>query len=276
MRGGHPRRLPADRGTPAAGRVLGRHGRGDPLLQGRRPAHARGQAPHGLWAPPCRELLLTPEVRARAKELAGKHPGRPRCSASSPTGSRSRAWSRSPRCSPTAWSCCSTTCRSARIVLACDPERVRTRAMDLVAHQPGVPRGVLGRSRGRRRGAGRPRRLARSSRSRRRPRGSGRLGVPWWTVAPFGSPTPTRKSRPRREPATSFGIRRRPAPAYRGDTEPRMLADVRAWLAEGWRVVLVTEGHGPAQRLVEVLRGEGFGRAARRASTQRRTRRRLT
>ena len=35
-----------------------------------------GQAPHGLWAPPCRELLLTPGVRARAKELADQAPGR--------------------------------------------------------------------------------------------------------------------------------------------------------------------------------------------------------
>ena len=49
-----------------------------------------------------------------------------------------------------------------------------------------------------------------------------------------------------------------PAPAYRGDTS-RALADVRGWLGEGWRVVLVTEGHGPAQRLTEVLRGEGLG-----------------
>jgi transcription-repair coupling factor (superfamily II helicase) len=31
-------------------------------------------ATHGLWAPPCRELLLTDEVRARAKALAQKHP----------------------------------------------------------------------------------------------------------------------------------------------------------------------------------------------------------
>src|SRR5256885_11141509 len=28
----------------------------------------------GLWAPPCRELLLTDEVRARACELAREHP----------------------------------------------------------------------------------------------------------------------------------------------------------------------------------------------------------
>ena len=31
-------------------------------------------APDGLWAPPCRELLLTPSVRDRAKELATEHP----------------------------------------------------------------------------------------------------------------------------------------------------------------------------------------------------------
>ena len=34
-----------------------------------------GPAPEGLWAPPCRELLLTPDVRDRAKHLAADHPG---------------------------------------------------------------------------------------------------------------------------------------------------------------------------------------------------------
>src|SRR3954470_782362 len=31
-------------------------------------------AEHGLWAPPCRELLLTDEVRQRARELTDKYP----------------------------------------------------------------------------------------------------------------------------------------------------------------------------------------------------------
>ena len=31
-------------------------------------------SPHGLWASPCRELLLTPKVRARAKALGEAHP----------------------------------------------------------------------------------------------------------------------------------------------------------------------------------------------------------
>src|SRR5205814_5889950 len=31
-------------------------------------------AEHGLWAPPCREILLTDDVRAKAKALAEEHP----------------------------------------------------------------------------------------------------------------------------------------------------------------------------------------------------------
>ena len=46
----HPRRLPAHRGAPAAGRVLGRRGRGDPLLRGRRPALARGRRARAVGA----------------------------------------------------------------------------------------------------------------------------------------------------------------------------------------------------------------------------------
>ena len=65
----HPRRLPADRGAPAAGRVLGRR-RSRRSAGSRSPTSARLEvAEHGLWAPPCRELLLTDDVRARAAAL---------------------------------------------------------------------------------------------------------------------------------------------------------------------------------------------------------------
>ena len=62
-------------------------------------------AQHGLWAPPCRELLLTPEVRGRAKLLAAAHPELPTSSTRSPTGPRSRGWRRSRRCSSTTSGC---------------------------------------------------------------------------------------------------------------------------------------------------------------------------
>jgi transcription-repair coupling factor (superfamily II helicase) len=53
-------------------------------------------------------------------------------------------------------------------------------------------------------------------------------------------------------------IKATPARSYHGDAEG-VTGDVRSWLAEGWRVALVTAGHGPAQRLAEMLRGEGIG-----------------
>ena len=91
-------------------------------------------APQGLWAPPCRELLLTDEVRARAQGARRRRtPSWSRCSTSSPTAPRSRAWSRSRRCSPTAWSSLVDLLPEGSLVVVCDPERVRTRAHDLVA-----------------------------------------------------------------------------------------------------------------------------------------------
>ena len=66
-------------------------------------------------------------------------------------------------------------------VVLCDPERVRTRAADLVRTIRGVPRGVLGGAAAGGAGAGRPRRGLASGRSPTcgaRPSDS---GLPWWT-----------------------------------------------------------------------------------------------
>ncbi len=38
-----------------------------------------------------------------------------------------------------------------------------------------------------------------------------------------------------------------------------MIKDVEEWRADGWAIALVFEGHGPAQRAVEVLRDAGLG-----------------
>ena len=91
-------------------------------------------APHGLWAPPCRELLLTPEVRARAKALAPEHPERRRRPRAAGRGHRRRGHGvprpgagRYPRAA------LSTSCLPVLYVLVRDPQRVRTRAHDLVA-----------------------------------------------------------------------------------------------------------------------------------------------
>src|SRR5204863_9424975 len=75
------------------------------------------------------------------------------------------------------------------------------------------------------------------------------LGVPWWSVSPFTADAEID------ETDRSVVSSARAVDSYRGDTTSA-LDDVRRWLRDGWRVVLLTEGHGPADRLVEVLRGE--------------------
>ena len=44
----------------------------------------------------------------------------------------------------------------------------------------------------------------------------------------------------------------KPAEAYRGDLQ-RAISDIKGWLGDGYRVAVVHPGHGPAQRMVEVL-----------------------
>jgi transcription-repair coupling factor (superfamily II helicase) len=256
-----------------------------------------GQAEHGLWAPPCRELLLTPSVRARAKELAAKHPGVSDILGKIADGITVEGMEAFSSVLADRMDLLLDYLPLGAVVLACDPERIRTRAIELVttsqefleaswasAASGGEAPVDLGGS------AFQPIEKIRET--------AAELGIAWWTLAPFGvtdstSPggmtppvtppsmgeslphSPLAGAEPRdgafgaegagRESATGsqphpFGITidASPATAYRGETS-RMLADVRQWLAEGWRVVLVTEGHGPAKRLAEVLRGEGFG-----------------
>jgi len=224
-------------------------------------------AEDGLWAPPCRELLLTPGVRARAKELAREWPGLGEVLTKLADGITVEGME----------AFAPTLCDRMEllldyvpgdgIVIACDPERIRARAADLVSTSQEfleaswvnaaaggqVPIDLGG-------AAFRPITDVRAS--------AADLGIPWWTITPFattgdeaaiaeadlGDAGDLGESGER----PAFRIEAVPAEAYRGDTG-RVLGDVRRWLSDQWRVVLVTEGHGPAQRLAELLRGEGLG-----------------
>src|SRR6266567_676334 len=222
-----------------------------------------GPAEHGLWAPPCRELLLTPAVRERAKVLADTHPAL--AEGIAVEGMEAFAPVLADRMELLV-----DYVPAGGIVLACDPERIRARAEELVrtsqefleaswvnAAAGGEAPVDLGPA------AFQPIARIRAA--------AAALGLPWWTIAPFGvtDAQADEEGLPGARPGSAsrqtsagnrvpFGINASPAPSYRGDTT-RMLTDVRGWLAEGWRVVLVTEGHGPAQRLTEMLRGEGIG-----------------
>jgi transcription-repair coupling factor (superfamily II helicase) len=229
------------------------------------------QSEHGLWAPPCRELLLTPAVRDRAKELADTHPALADPLGKLAEGIAVEGMEAFAPVLAERMELLVDYVPAGGIVLACDPERVRARAEELVrTSQEFLEASWVNAAM---RGAGEvggeaPIDLgAAAFQAIERVRvAAAALGLPWWTIAPFGvtdadeagaDPAQAIEPNGSGEPGP-FRVNASLAPSYRGDAS-RMLADVRGWLADGWRVVLVTEGHGPAQRLAEMLRGENIG-----------------
>ncbi|MEV4705776.1 transcription-repair coupling factor [Actinoplanes sp. NPDC049316] len=225
-----------------------------------------------LWAPPCRELLLTPSVRARAAELAQEHPelaeildklaeGIPVEGMESlapallqGTGSMELLID----CMPVGTH-----------VLLCDPERIRTRAHDLTRTsdeflEASWAAAAVGGQAPIDVGAAAFRTLA-DVRAH-----AATLRQPWWTVSPFGlaeaeeasaSDTPwleTPEVEVTPDTGDAVSLRAQPVPLYHGDTA-RLADDLRRWAAEQWAIALVFEGHGTAQRATELLRDAGLG-----------------
>ncbi len=216
-----------------------------------------GPAEHGLWAPPCRELLLTPAVRERAKLLADKHPEMADVLGKLAEGIAVEGMEAFAPVLADHMDLLTDYVPAGGAVLACDPERIRARADELVstsrefleaswvtAAAGGEAPIDLGGA------AFQPiEAIQQAARDK---------NVPWWTLAPFGVGEDGEETSTDGENHSPLWIEASQAPSYRGETD-RMITDVRQWLAGQWRVVLVTEGHGPAQRLAEMLRGEGIG-----------------
>ncbi|HUR14640.1 MAG TPA: transcription-repair coupling factor [Mycobacteriales bacterium] len=201
-------------------------------------------AEHGLWASPCRELLLTDEVRRRAKELAEQHPELADMCLRLADGHPVEGMEALAPVLVDDLQLLVDELPPDTVVVVCDPERVRTRAHDLVA----TSQEFLEAS------------WATAATGGKAPVDLGAAaykglvevrdhatahGHPWWTVSPFTADEDLDES--------SVVLAARAPQAYHGETE-RALEDVRRWLADGYAVVLTTVGHGPAERLVEVLR----------------------
>jgi transcription-repair coupling factor (superfamily II helicase) len=219
-------------------------------------------AADGLWAPPCRELLLTPAVRERAGQLAAEHPGLAEILGRLADGIAVEGMEAFSPVLADRMELLTDYVPPGGLVVACDPERIRARAQDLVrTSQEFLEASWVNAAAGGQApvdlGAAAFQPLADVQAAAQR------LGTGWWTITPFERPdtladedTGTVASHDAGR--LSFGMEASPVPGYRGDTA-RAIADVRGWLADGWRVALVTEGPGPAQRLTEMLRGEGLG-----------------
>ncbi|MFF1509150.1 transcription-repair coupling factor [Streptomyces sp. NPDC058326] len=207
-------------------------------------------AEHGLWAPPCRELLLTEDVRERAAALAEEHPELGELLNKIAEGIAVEGMESLAPVLVDDMELLLDVLPQGSMAVVCDPERVRTRASDLVATSQEFLQASWAATAG---GGVAPIDVGAASlwgiadvRDRAR-----ELGMAWWSVSPFAAD----ETGPGDGDTLTLGMH---APeSYRGDTA-RALADTKGWLADGWRTVYVTEAHGPAARTVEVLGGEGI------------------
>ncbi len=248
--------------------------------------------PGSLWAPPCRELLLNDQVRARARALAVEHPELGEMLDRMAEGHAVEGMEALAPVLVDEMELLVDLLPQESLVLVCDPERVRARAHDLVATSEeflhaswaaaaggGKAPVDLGAAAYHSLGDVRQRALAR--------------GLSWWSTSPFGLDPTVRQSGPGptvRQSGLGPTVQQsggdgegRPAPLrtetgdvvslsvdvsqqvetvaldllpvnlYRGDTTAAV-EDIAAHMQAGHKVVIVTPGHGPGERLVEVLK----------------------
>ncbi|GAA4915350.1 transcription-repair coupling factor [Streptomonospora salina] len=223
---------------------------------------ARAEAESGLFAPPCRELLLTPRVRERARALSAQYPAVSEvldklADGVTVEGMEAFASVLADRMEPLF----DYLPKGAHIV-GCDPERIRSRALELEA----TSREFLDASWINAASGGEaPIDLGGSvykSIAEVRSDADAR-GLAWWSISPFdsgGVAEAPQDAAGEDDGGGDGGLELGAAAAdtYRGDTE-RALADVKSWLHDSWSVVLLTPGHGPAERLVSMLHDAGLG-----------------
>jgi transcription-repair coupling factor (superfamily II helicase) len=214
-------------------------------------------APDGLWAPAVRELLLTPEVRQRAAELAASSPLIAEMCEKLAQGIPVEGMeSLAPVLVKAMTSPLELVPGATRVVLL-EPERIRKRAHDVVRtaqeflmaswHNATV-------------GNAAPVDLSSASyleleelRAIARHRHDA-----WWQVTPLSSDEElddefdADNDRDHR-----IRISARERDSYRGDTA-KALEDLRGWTTGGARVVLLAEGHGSVDRLVEEVADAGI------------------
>ncbi|EYR62416.1 transcription-repair coupling factor, partial [Actinotalea ferrariae CF5-4] len=230
-------------------------------------------ATEGLWAPPCREILLSDAVRARAAALAEQLPGAAEmleklAQGIAVEGMESLAPVLVERMVPVL-----DLLPAGSLLTVADPERVRRRAHDLLATSQEFLDAAWTAAAA---GGSTPIDLRAASfveYAEAREQALGR-GFGWWSLSAFsleaaaaqdaldpsadgdalgalqdGAP---RAAVVEGDAGTTLVLGARDVRGYRGDV-PAAVADLRTLQREGWRLVMTTEGHGPAQRMVEQL-----------------------
>ena len=207
----------------------------------------------GLHATACRELLLTDAVRSRAAALAPQLPGVADLLAKVAEGIPVEGMESLLPVLADGMTTLLDLLPPESLVVVADPERARARAHDLVATSEefldaswsaaaagaAVPvdlRAVLGSA-------------SYLSYAELRSH-AGERGMPWWTLTAYR--TDTELAGDTDDGVVQVDLGTTDVPQFRGDTEA-FVAAARGWLADDWTVLVVTEGHGLAQRVVEIL-----------------------
>jgi transcription-repair coupling factor (superfamily II helicase) len=227
-------------------------------------------ATHGVWAPPCREILLTQDVRDRAAALAEQLPGAAEMLERLAQGIAVEGMeSLAPALVESMVPVLDLVPDDALLVVA-DPERVRRRAHDLVATTEEFLAAAWTSAAA---GGQTPIDLRAASFATFADvrHIAARRGLGWWTLSAFGMAASDGAADGAAgdpdgaavaaavgdaghgdDEPTTLTIAARDVEGYRGDVE-RAVTDVRALQRDRWRLVLTTEGHGPARRMVEQL-----------------------
>ena len=207
-----------------------------------------------LWAPPCRELLLTDQVRERAAGLGRQHPELREVADKLAQGIAVEGMEALIPALVDELELLVDLMPDRTQVLVLDPERARARAHDLVA----TSEEFLGASWAAAAGGGQaPIDLQAAS---YRELADVRLHAlerdqSWWTFSPFGlgeGDAPDDLGLDESDSPRDRQVRARPTEPYRGDVE-KAFADIAKWRVDGYTVAVVHSGHGPAQRMVEAL-----------------------
>jgi transcription-repair coupling factor (superfamily II helicase) len=204
------------------------------------------ERPERLWAPPCRELLLTDAVRARAAELAAEHPGLSDILGRLAEGIAVEGMeSLTPALVTGDLQLLVDLLPRETHVVVCEPERVRSRAHDLVRTAEEFLAASWATAASGNEGAGEaPLELGASAfrelddveaaaRSR---------GLPWWSTSSL-----TLQSE---DDDTHVTFDATTVERFHGD-QARAVEQLRSWSREGWRVVVTFAGPGPAQRAAD-------------------------
>jgi len=204
-----------------------------------------------VYAPACRELLLTAEVRGRAARLAEEHPEMAELLTKISHGTAVEGMESLAPLLLDEMELLVDVLPAECLVLVCDPERVHTRAHDLAAtdeefreaswaaaaeggQAPVDVRGASFRSLADVRGHA----LTRGQR--------------WWSTSPFEDDAEVADE----HSIESVSLGWQAVPGFRGD-QPAAFGQLRAWVAQGWATLLLAAGQGTLDRAAEVLAEEG-------------------